>query len=101
MLDEIANFLDLTVFDGMNEFSKKESAALKQQAQTLNKGDWNKQINIKSTSIKNIEALISEEESKLSELKEDYELQGFNENSEEFLAKYINAFYLFESEFEI
>ncbi len=35
------------------------------------------------------------------ELKEDYELQGFNENSEEFLAKYINAFYLFESEFEI
>ena len=69
----LANFLDLTVFDGMNEFSKKESAALKQQAQTLNKGDWNKQINIKSTSIKNIEALISEEESKLSVLKEDYE----------------------------
>tara|TARA_Y100000992_G_scaffold301943_1_gene274277 strand:- start:2299 stop:5430 length:3132 start_codon:yes stop_codon:yes gene_type:complete len=69
----LANFLDLTVFDGINDFSKKESAALKQQAQTLNKGDWNKQINIKSTSIKNIESLISEEESKLLVLKEDYE----------------------------
>ena len=35
------------------------------------------------------------------ELKENYDQKGFNENSEEFLAKYINAFYLFESEFEI
>ena len=35
------------------------------------------------------------------ELKEDYELLGFNENSEERLMKYKNAFNLFESEFEI
>ena len=35
------------------------------------------------------------------ELKEDYELLGFNENSEERLIKYKNAFNLFESEFEI
>tara|TARA_A100001035_G_C27376197_1_gene317948 strand:+ start:74 stop:343 length:270 start_codon:yes stop_codon:yes gene_type:complete len=35
------------------------------------------------------------------ELKEDYELQGFNENSEELLINYKNAFNLFESEFEI
>ena len=35
------------------------------------------------------------------ELKEDYELQGFNEKSEELLIKYKNAFNLFESEFEI
>ena len=35
------------------------------------------------------------------ELKKDYELLGFNENSEEFLMKYKNAYNLFESEFEI
>ena len=35
------------------------------------------------------------------ELKEHYEKQGFNDNSEEFLKNYKNAFSLFESEFEI
>jgi len=35
------------------------------------------------------------------ELKEDYERQGFSDNSEEFLTNYKNAFILFESEFEI
>ena len=35
------------------------------------------------------------------ELKEDYEQQGFNDNSEDLLANYKNAFNLFESEFEI
>ena len=35
------------------------------------------------------------------ELKEDYEQKGFNDNSEEFLTNYKNAFNLFESEFEI
>ena len=35
------------------------------------------------------------------ELKKDYEYQGFNDNSEEFLINYKNAFNLFESEFEI
>ncbi|MBO8229965.1 hypothetical protein CU313_05185 [Prochlorococcus marinus str. MU1404] len=35
------------------------------------------------------------------ELKEDYEQLGFNDNSEELLTKYKNAFNLFESEFEI
>ena len=35
------------------------------------------------------------------ELKDDYEQKGFNDNSQEFLAKYKNAFNLFESEFEI
>ena len=34
-------------------------------------------------------------------LKEDYEQKGFNEDSEEFLRKYKNAFNFFESEFEI
>ena len=34
-------------------------------------------------------------------LKDDYEKQGFNENSEELLKNYKNAFSLFESEFEI
>ena len=34
-------------------------------------------------------------------VKEDYEQQGFNDNSEELLKKYNNAFNLFESEFEI
>ena len=35
------------------------------------------------------------------ELKKDYELLGFIENSENFLMKYKNAYNLFESEFEI
>ena len=34
-------------------------------------------------------------------LKVDYDQQGFNDISEELLTKYINAFDLFESEFEI
>ena len=35
------------------------------------------------------------------ELKEEYEKLGFNDNSEELLTNYKNAFDLFESEFEI
>ena len=35
------------------------------------------------------------------ELKQDYDLKGFNDSSEEFLSNYKNAFNLFESEFEI
>ena len=35
------------------------------------------------------------------QLKEDYEKQGFNNNSEELFTNYKNAFSLFESEFEI
>ena len=35
------------------------------------------------------------------ELKKDYEQLGFNDNSEDFLIKYINAFTLFEEEYEI
>jgi len=35
------------------------------------------------------------------EVKVDYEQQGFNDNSEELLSNYMNAFKLFESEFEI
>ena len=35
------------------------------------------------------------------QLKEDYEQQGFTDNSEELLKNYKNAFNLFESEFEI
>ena len=35
------------------------------------------------------------------ELKEDYEKQGFNDNSEELLKNYKNAYNFFESEFEI
>ena len=34
-------------------------------------------------------------------LKEDYESQGFNDNSEELLTNYKNANNIFESEFEI
>ena len=35
------------------------------------------------------------------QLKENYELTGFNDNSDELLINYKNAFNLFESEFEI
>ena len=34
-------------------------------------------------------------------LNEDYEKQGFNENSEELLVNYKNSFNIFETEFEI
>ena len=34
-------------------------------------------------------------------LKNDYDLVGFNDNSENLIADYNNAFSLFESEFEI
>ena len=34
-------------------------------------------------------------------LKQDYEIQGFNDNSEELLTNYKDAFNLFEAEFEI
>ena len=35
------------------------------------------------------------------DLKEDYDEQGFSDNSENFFSKYKNAFNIFESEFEI
>ena len=35
------------------------------------------------------------------QLKENYEQEGFNDNSDGFFANYENAFNLFESEFEI
>ena len=35
------------------------------------------------------------------ELKEDYDQEGFNNNSEELMENYKNAFTLFETEFEI
>ena len=35
------------------------------------------------------------------ELKDDYDQQGFNDNSEEYMTNYKNALNLFESEFEI
>ena len=35
------------------------------------------------------------------QLKENYDQQGFNDNSEELLTSYKNAFKLFETEFEI
>ena len=46
------------------------------------------------------EVFISTDLSK-DELKEDYDLQGFSDNSEELLTNYKNALNLFESEFEI
>jgi len=70
----LANFLDLTVFDSMNEYAKKEAASLKQQAQTLNKGDWDKQIDLKEYSINDIKSSIEIEEEKLKQLREDYEV---------------------------
>jgi len=69
----LTNFLDLTVFDAMNEFAKKESANLKQQAASINKGDWVKQISIKENSITSVKALIKLEEQSITKLKKDYE----------------------------
>ena len=70
----LTNFLDLTVFDAMNEFAKKECALLKQQASAINRGDWDKQISIKENSINAIKSSIDNEETNISKLKSDYEL---------------------------
>ena len=69
----LTNFLDLTVFDAMNEFAKKECASLKQQAASINRGDWNKQISIKENSIIGIKESIAQSEQNISKLKSDYE----------------------------
>jgi DNA repair exonuclease SbcCD nuclease subunit len=69
----LTNFLDLTVFDAMNEFAKKECANLKQQAASINRGDWDKQISIKENSIVSIKNAISESEQSITKLKNDYE----------------------------
>ena len=69
----LTNFLDLTVFDAMNEFAKKECASLKQQASSINRGDWNKQISIKENSIAIIKESILQSEQNISKLKSDYE----------------------------
>ena len=69
----LTNFLDLTVFDAMNEFAKKESASLKQQANNINRGDWSSQIKIKESSILSIKNSISKYENDVERLKSDYE----------------------------
>jgi len=69
----LTNFLDLTVFDAMNEFAKKECASLKQQASSINRGDWNKQISIKENSINSMKESIAETELTITKLKSDYE----------------------------
>lgn len=69
----LTNFLDLTVFDAMNEFAKKESASLKQQANNINRGDWINQIKIKENSITSIKNNISVHENDSERLKRDYE----------------------------
>jgi len=69
----LTNFLDLTVFDAMNEFAKKECASLKQQAASINRGDWNKQISIKENSIESIKVSIEQTEQNIAKLKNDYE----------------------------
>ena len=69
----LTNFLDLTVFDAMNEFTKKECANLKQQAAAINRGDWSKQISIKENSINSIKISISKAEQNITKLKNDYE----------------------------
>lgn len=46
----LSNFLDLSVFDKMNEFAKNESSDLKSKIKTFEKIHWNKEIAIKESS---------------------------------------------------
>ena len=69
----LANFLDLTVFDKMNEFAKKECAILKQQASSLNKEDWGKQISIKENNIANLNEVLQQQEDETKFAKREYE----------------------------
>ena len=48
----LSNFLDLTVFEKMNEYAKKESAVLKSQIKSHTKVNWGKEIRQKFLNVK-------------------------------------------------
>lgn len=54
----LSNFLDLTVFDKINEYAKKESSELKSKVSTFKKLDWDKEIGLKTNKKKEVEEKI-------------------------------------------
>ena len=69
----LSNFLDLSVFDKMNEYAKNESAELKSKINTFEKIDWNKEIKNKDYLVTSVEKEIKQLESSIDKNKIDYE----------------------------
>lgn len=56
----LSNFLDLTIFDKMNEYAKKESSELKTKINSFSKMNWDKEISIKKSSIEKYQEKIND-----------------------------------------
>jgi DNA repair exonuclease SbcCD ATPase subunit len=69
----LSNFLDLTVFDKMNEFARKESSDLKSKINTFDKVDWDKEIKIKNSKFEQAKSENLEVKANIDKLNEKYE----------------------------
>ena len=69
----LSNFLDLTVFDKMNDYAKNESSELKSKINTFEKIDWNKEIKNKDYLVKSVIKEITTLEKVIESNKEAYE----------------------------
>jgi len=69
----LSNFLDLTVFEKMNEYSKKESSDLKSKINSYKKLDWDKEIGLKSSLITTIDKDLSSLDQNLQILRDSLE----------------------------
>ena len=69
----LSNFLDLSVFDKMNEFAKNESSDLKSKIKTFEKIHWNKEISIKESSKRLLKEELNELETQIEKRKSIYE----------------------------
>ena len=69
----LSNFLDLTVFDKMNEYARKESGDLKSKINTYQKVDWDKEIRIKSSLLDTLKESNINIQAEIESLNEKYE----------------------------
>ena len=69
----LSNFLDLSVFDKMNEFAKNESSELKSKIKTFEKILWDKEISIKESSKHLVQKELKEIEVEIDKRKSVYE----------------------------
>ena len=69
----LSNFLDLSVFDKMNEYAKNESSTLKSKINTFEKIDWQKEISLKEKNIVGIDEKLKNLEVFIDKRKADYE----------------------------
>ena len=87
----LSNFLDLTIFDKMNEYARKESSVLKGRINSYKKLDWDKEINLKTSLMLSIEKDISSLDQNLVTLRdslEDYVKELHSSSSSEYIPEY-------------